>query len=180
MKDPLFFIALLPDEDIQREVTAFKQACASRYNASHSLKTPPHLTLIPPFPWPQTRLGELDRSLKEFVRKQDVFKIELNGFNCFPPRVLFVDVVQNEELKQLQMALFLHLKTTVRLEDERGNRFHPHMTIAHRDLKPGIFPAAWEHFSSQVYQRIFQADRLTLLEHVNRRWQLYNEYFFGA
>jgi len=178
LKDPLFFIALLPGEEIQREVTFFKQDCARRFQASHALKSPPHLTLIPPFAWPQARLGELCGALAEFASGQPLFEVELHHFNCFPPRVIFIDVVENQRLVALQLALFHFLKNSPGLEDERGNRFHPHVTIAHRDLKPGVFPQAWDYFSKIAYQRTFQADRLTLLEHVGGRWGVLDVYFF--
>ena len=178
-RDPLFFIALLPGEDIQREVTIFKQDCSRLFGASHALKTPPHLTLIPPFPWPRTRLTELGDALDDFAIGQHPFDIELKNFSSFPPRVIFVDVTENQQLKDLQLTLFHHLKKSVGLVDERGNRFHPHTTIAHRDLKPGVFLKAWSHFSKLEYRRTFQADRITLMEHVRGRWEVYEDYFFS-
>lgn len=178
MREPLFFIALLPSDDIQREVTNFKKDCAHRFNASHALKTPPHLTLIPPFPWPRTRLGELGDALDDFALEQSAFEVELYNFNCFKPRVIFVDVVENQQLKDLQSALFYYLEKSVNLTDERGNRFHPHMTIAHRDLQHWIFPEAWAYFSKMEYRRKFQVDRISLMEHVHGRWEIYEEYVF--
>ncbi len=178
MRDPLFFIAILPGEEIQKKVTGFKQECARRFKASHSLKSPPHLTLIPPFPWPQSKLGELGKALKDFTLDQTPFDIELKNFSSFPPRVIFVDVVENQSLKGLQYALFHHLKKSVGLEDERGSRFHPHMTIAHRDLKPHAFSEAWAYFSKMEYYQTFTAEKITLLEHLNGRWEIYEDYYF--
>lgn len=180
MRDPLFFIAVLPPDDIQREVTNFKKDCARLFKASHALKTPPHLTLIPPFPWHRTRLGEVGDALDDFALDQSPFDIELTNFNSFPPRVIFVDVFENQQLKDLQLALFHHLKKTVGLADERGNRFHPHMTIAHRDLKKSVFPEAWAYFSAREYERSFTAEKITLLEHLNGKWEVLEEFYFGG
>lgn len=180
MREPLFFIALLPPEDIQQEVTNFKRDCASRFKSGHALKTSPHLTLIPPFSWPLTRLGDLGDALQNFASVQTSFEVALKDFSSFPPRVIFVDVVENGQLKTLQSGLFQHLKETVGLEDERGRHFHPHMTIAHRDLKPTVFQDAWSYFSGLGYRRSFRAEDLTLLEHVNHRWQVYEDYPFGS
>ncbi len=178
MRDPLFFIALLPPKELQREVTAFKQDCARLFGASHALKTPPHITLIPPFAWPRARLRELGDTLEEFASGQAAFEVELLGFNCFKPRVIFVDIVENQPLKELQHALFYHLKKRPGWEDTGENRFHPHMTIAYRDLRHSIFPEAWAHFSKMEYQRKFQVAGLVLLEHVQRRWEVLEEYHF--
>jgi 2'-5' RNA ligase len=179
-RDPLFFIALLPPGDIQREVTDFKKVCARLFKASHALKTPPHLTLIPPFSWPRTRLGELGDALDDFALGQPSFEIELKNFSSFPPRVIFVDVVENQQLAVLQLALFHHLKKSVGLEGERGNRFHPHMTIAHRDLKKYLFPEAWVYFSEMEYERNFTVESLVLLEHLRGRWEVREEFYFGG
>lgn len=174
----LFFLALLPGSPVEREVTAFKEVCAQLFQASHALKSPPHITLIPPFRWPSQQLPVLAGALQDFAARQKSFDITLRGFNCFEPGVIFVDVVENQQLKMLQSGLFHFLQQAFGLPDERGKRFHPHMTIAHRDLKPTVFPKAWEHFSNLDYQRTFSVDRLTLLEHAERMWQAREEFYF--
>jgi 2'-5' RNA ligase len=179
MKDPLFFIALLPGEAIEREVTAFKQACARLFHASHALKSPPHITLIPPFPWNPANLAKLADALDDFAARQSMFPVELHDFDCFKPRVIFIKPLPNEQLDNLQATLESHLEKTVGWKDERSRGFHPHLTIAHRDLKHWLFPKAREHFSAVEYRRTFDADRLTLLEHLKGRWEIYEEYFFG-
>jgi len=45
----LYFFAVVPPEEIQSSVTDIKQDFKERFNASHALKSPPHITLIPPF-----------------------------------------------------------------------------------------------------------------------------------
>jgi 2'-5' RNA ligase len=176
MRDPLFFIALLPTEHIQQEVTSFKNICAERFKASHALTSPPHITLIPPFPWPATKLNKLGNTLDNFAAVQKSFEVQLKDFNCFKPRVLFVDVLPNPLLLNLQKALIEHLEESVGLKDERNNRFHAHMTIAHRDLRHWVFSEAWEYFSQQRYTRIFIAQQLSLMEHSRGHWQVYESY----
>jgi len=58
-KAPLFFVALLPPEDLQREISAFKKHIANTWGACHALKSPPHITLQPPFDWPENELASL-------------------------------------------------------------------------------------------------------------------------
>lgn len=176
MRDTLFFIALIPDETIQREVTGFKRECELRFNASHALTSPPHITLHPPFPWPDSKLDILGDALDGFAAQMEPFAIELKGFNCFKPRVIFVDVKPNDKLKKMQVELTEHLKNSVGLNDERGIRFHAHMTIAHRDLKHWIFPEAWSYFSNQDYVRTFRAENISLMEHKHGRWEVYEDY----
>ncbi len=179
MRDPLFFIALLPDEAIQKEVTAFKKECADKFKASHALTSPPHITLHPPFPWPMNRLSELGDVLDDFAANQQPFEIQLSGFSCFKPRVLFVDVKHNDKLQGLQKSLLLHLNETLNLKDEKAVRFHAHMTIAHRDLQHWIFPEAWAWFSGKSYDRKFTVENISLMEHNRGRWEVYEDYPIG-
>ena len=179
MQHPLYFIALLPDLEIQQEVTAFKQECAVQFNASHALKSPPHITLIPPFRWNPKEMEKLKLSLVDFAFDQLSFSIYLNGFASFPPRVLFVDVEQNETLVALQSDLLKHLQQQLHFKNKNAQRFHPHMTIAHRDLEEAVFPTAWAYFSKIKYERQCLAGDLVLLQHINRKWEILERFDFG-
>lgn len=167
---PLFFIALLPDAALQAEITAFKRHCARHFGASHALKSPPHITLVSPFRWDSKRLPALKSALAGFARTQIPLNIGLRDFGCFAPRVLFVAVTPNPELDALAAALEHQLEQKIGLSRKAGHGFHPHMTIAHRDLQERIFPRAWAHFSALEFRRSFLADGLTLLRHSGGKW----------
>lgn len=179
MSNPLFFIALLPDMEIQKEVTEFKDICAEKFDARHAYKSPPHITLQAPFRWLMDEISQLENTLAEFSEDQFSFSIKLNGFNCFQPRVIYVDVEKNESLIELHDDLEKYLFENIGLKNKRGHGFNPHMTIAHRDLKEEIFPEAWNYFSNKKYERQFVAERLTLLKHINRKWEIWREFDFG-
>jgi 2'-5' RNA ligase len=178
MKDPLFFIALMPGEDIQQEVTAFKQHCAQYFGASHSLTSPPHITLVPPFAWAEAQLPALKDALSGFAPQQFPFDVNLRDFGCFPPRVIFVDIVPNPALVALAERLTIYLDQEVGLRQTSSHGFNPHMTVAHRDLQKQVFPAAWAYFSKLEYRRSFPAKGLTLLRHEKGRWEVEASFFF--
>jgi 2'-5' RNA ligase len=178
MIDPIFFIGLLPGSEIQQEVTGFKNECAERFGARHALKSPPHITLIPPFRWRTDRLAALKETLALFAPEQEPFEVGLRNFNCFRPRVIYVAVAPNDSLSRLQRALQAELSKSPGLPGGEGRRFHPHITIAHRDLAPEVFPAAWKWFSGREYWRNFKAVGLTLLRHDGGRWHIEGEFFF--
>ena len=180
MPNPLFFIALLPSREIQDETTAFKLECARLFGASHALNSPPHVTLQAPFRWPLEQLDELQSTLTEFANGQMSFAVALKDFSCFRPRVLFVGVEKGKSLLELQEKLANHLLRKLALKDKRSRRFHPHLTIAHRDLKEADFPAAWKHFSKKSYQRHFPAKGLYLLRHQGGKWEVIDEFKFNA
>lgn len=171
----LYFVALLPDPAIQDEVTAFKQTAQERFGSGHALKSPPHITLIPPF-----RTDQPDFSvLRTFADEQRPFRVQLRHFDRFGNRVLFVKVVPDQTLLscQAQLALFCQNQLAIR-PDPRP--FHPHMTVAFRDLQQSVFADAWGYFSAQVYERTFIADAVTLLRHTGQRWAIEQTFLFNA
>ena len=59
----LYFIALLPPVEVAEEVTEIKQFFARNYNSRAALKSPPHVTLQPPFAWEVDRLETIGKPL---------------------------------------------------------------------------------------------------------------------
>jgi 2'-5' RNA ligase len=179
MKDPLFFIAVLPPQDIRDEVTAFKQHIADTWGPRHAFKSPPHLTLQPPFPWPPAELPRLQRTLADYAATQTPFEVELRNFAAFAPRVVFVHPVKSAELEALYHGLLARLDRDLDFRDPRNDRpFNPHMTIAHRDVPEERFAAIWGYFKEQRYERRFEIAALTLLKSVQGKWQVLENYPF--
>jgi 2'-5' RNA ligase len=151
MEHLLWFIAILPPPEIQDEVTAFKLQAKERFKSKHALKSPPHITLIPPFRMAEAELEPMKSFLSRFSAARHPFELELSGFDCFAPRVIFVDISSSETLADLQSQLKQDLKATLDLELRMRPDFHPHMTIAFKDLKRSKFEEAWTFFKQQIY-----------------------------
>lgn len=117
--------------------------------------------------------------LESFAQQQTAFEVLLKNFASFPPRVIYVDVFLNAQLLQLHASLLQKMQTTLNFHDQRAQRFHPHMTIAHRDLTTEAYHRAWEHFSRQRYRRKFTVDKLVLFHHYDRKWHNKQEFRFG-
>ena len=179
-KDPLFFIAVLPPEDLQREVTAFKQYIADTWGARHALKSPPHLTLQPSFAWLEKDLNSLKKCLADLASRQAAFEVRLQGFGAFPPRVVFIKPLKNKFLEHLFKNLMHSLERDLGFSDPRNRRpFHPHMTIAHRDLDERDFPDVWAFFREKKFERKFEARALTLLRNVQGKWEIEQNFHFS-
>lgn len=172
----LFFIAILPNQAIQDEITAIKQSCSELFNLNYALKTLPHITLIPPFRSKLTQVNEIKRVLQDFSKTQKQFEIKLNGFGKFSTRVIFIDVIDNLHLDNLQEQLHKRMKECFKIGQKHGNLFNPHITVAHRDLQTETFPSAWHYFSNKEYKRNFTADNISLLQHIEGRWELVSGY----
>ncbi|MBK7408054.1 MAG: 2'-5' RNA ligase family protein [Saprospirales bacterium] len=174
----MYFIALIPPDPIALEVKAFKELAAARFHTKRALNSPAHITLQPPFSMPEDRLGELTALLHDFVQTATPFSQELRDFGCFKPRVIFVDIVLNDALLDLAARLKSRLTPLLGEAAIDTRPYHPHMTVAFKDLTPQWFYRAWEHFSTQSYHRTFDADALFLLQHNGREWKVMNRFGF--
>ncbi|HYX13618.1 MAG TPA: 2'-5' RNA ligase family protein [Nostoc sp.] len=175
-----FFVALLPPQDIQDYANQIKQYFAHRYASSGSLKSPPHITLQPPFEWADDNLPLLEASLKEFASRQQPVAITLKGFDAFAPRVIYINVVRSQELWTLQTDLMTYAESNLGIVDKvsKTRPFAPHITVAFRDLTKQNFRVAWPEFAKRQLHFEFTADKLTLLLHDGKRWNIKSEFGF--
>ncbi|MCP3928985.1 MAG: 2'-5' RNA ligase family protein [Bacteroidetes bacterium] len=178
MRDSIFFIAIIPNKELAEEVTEFKQFASEHFESSHALKSPPHITLIPPFRWKMKEAGKLQKSLKKYVKGQKAFYLSLNKFDCFRPNVIFVKIGESIELRKLQKQLGQHLERDLALKNTDTRPYHPHMTVAFKDLKQSVFKNAWDHYSSLRYERVFRVNEIYLLKHTGRRWEIFDTCYF--
>lgn len=180
MSKQLFFIAILPPLDIQRSVNEIKHHFAEIYKSKAALKSPPHITLQPPFYWEIERLDEIKRILRQFANKQTSFPIVLDGFAAFKPRVIYVDVHKTPELIAVQKELRELLESSLQIVDKvsKTRPFAPHVTVGFKDLSKTNFYNAWEEFKEKEFQAKFTATRLTLLQFKEKKWEINSEFDF--
>jgi 2'-5' RNA ligase len=178
--DQLFFIAIIPPNQLREEIQEIKKTFLNKYKTRHALKSPPHITLIPPFKLRPDDVKILSKMLDDFVERQSSIEVDLNGYGCFKPRVIFLNPVMSEKLNALHDALadmfytcFPNLKSSER-------RFHPHLSIAFRDLKPNQFNLAWKECRNLEFNASFKVDGLYLLKHDGQQWQEYQKFDFRA
>ncbi|HEY1039627.1 MAG TPA: 2'-5' RNA ligase family protein [Bacteroidia bacterium] len=168
-----YFIAIVPPAEIGADIMAIKSEVAEQYNSKGALRSPAHITLHMPFLWEETKEQKLIDSLNG-VKHKTIPNIELNGFDHFGDRVIFINVVPNEELQNFQAALVRHVKVNLRLfnqdEDRRG--FHPHVTVAFRDLRKQQFAVAWPEFQKRNFSAIFPLKEFSLLKHDGKQWNV--------
>ncbi len=173
-----YFVALIPPELIQEYVNEVKHHFAAHYNSRAALKSPPHITLQPPFEWAQADLPGLERCLEEFAAARSPFSIHLDGFAAFPPNVIYMNVIPSPNLLNLQQMLLETMAATLGIIDPQAKTrsFTPHITVGFRDLTREAFTAAWEEFHHRPVQFDFTATHLTLLRHTEAQWHAYQEF----
>ncbi len=170
----LYFVAIVPPAKIQEEVTQLKVLIAERFNSKHALKSPPHITLHMPFRWKESKLDILQETIEKINAEIESFQIELNGFAFFEPRVVYVDVVENDTLMELQKTVVDACRKSLKLENGnyKNRPFKPHMTIGFRDLRKPDFYQAKEYFKRREFNAKFQVDQVRLLKYDGAKWSL--------
>lgn len=174
MSESLYFIAIVPPEDIQEEITKLKHEVAEKYGSKHALRSPPHITLHMPFKWKDKRFDELTEVMKNLNGDLESLEVELKNFDFFEPRVVFVGVMENEKLNQLQKEVVDVCRKQLRLDNAnyKDRPFHPHVTIAFRDLKKRMFYEAKREFETRGVNYRFPVEKISLLKHDGTKWNL--------
>jgi 2'-5' RNA ligase len=175
-----YFIAIVPPSPLYDDALRLKNYFRAQYNSKASLNSPPHVTLHMPFRWKEEKENELTEALQEFSQGREVFKVQLHNFSAFPPRVIFIDVVANEALTQLYRELHRFCKRALNLFNAsyKDQSFHPHMTLAFRDLKKPLFMKAWEEFQARTFSAQFTVEKIFLLKHNGKIWEIFKEFHF--
>jgi 2'-5' RNA ligase len=175
----LYFIAIVTPEAINNQVLEWKHYMLQEFNCRVALKSPAHITLIPPFEMPGTMQHELKEVLLEFAAEQPYFPIQLKNFAAFKPRVLYVHIQPNTHLSGLQARLEAYLLQTDFPVKKEERPYHPHVTIANRDLQAADFPTAWQHFQQLSFEASFVANTISLLRHNGHIWEVANSFPTG-
>jgi 2'-5' RNA ligase len=167
-----YFIAIIPPSPIFEEALSLKNYFKGKYNSKASLNSPPHITLHMPFLWKEEDENELINSLSDFAKGQESIEILLTDFGAFAPRVIFISLQMNEKLSQFQKQLEGFCKTELNLFNAqyKGRPFHPHVTLAFRDLKKSMFLVAWNEFKEKKFSATFFASGFDLMKHDGNAW----------
>ncbi len=172
-----YFLAIIPPEPLFSEVENIKKQVSISYNNKSALRSPAHITLHMPFEWNEEKEGLLIEKLNEF-QFGNSFNIQLKNFSCFEPKVLFIDVVKNDDLSRLQSRLVEQVKLNLNIFNQANDlrAYHPHVTIAFRDLKKESFYKAWEELKNRIFEADFKAKSFVLLKHTGSVWQSHQQF----
>ena len=143
------------------------------FNCLVALRSPAHITLVPPF-WMNDDLErKLEAAINQFSQHQVPFEINLKNFSAFKPRVIYADVLSTPYLQTLHDQLYEYLIAgdlfPIKKED---HSFHPHVTIATRDLHKKAFYQAWEVFKKENYKATCMIKEISLLKHNQKKWDV--------
>lgn len=169
----MYYIAIIAPEEINQEVLKWKNYFKDHFECTVALKSPAHITLIPPF-WMKDDLeNDLVNSIKNFSITKNKFAITLRDFAAFKPKVIFVDIVKSEILHVLYQSFADFILSENKFPLKKDERpFHPHVTLATRDLYKKAFQEAWEIFSKKKYEALWIVNGISLLRHNKKNWDV--------
>ena len=171
----MHYIALVAEEPILTEIAQFKDEMLEQFGCRAAMKSPAHITLIPPFYWSRGMQKILMDTFRGFRSEVEELDIRVNGFGHFKRNVLFAAPEHNVPLLQLQRDCVDYFRPLLGDKIAEKRPFHPHITIANRDLKSEDFDRAWEMFQNRPYIREWTVDKLSLLQHDGSRWQVIDD-----
>ena len=174
----LYFIAIIPPDDPEVEICKLKNEAHKLFDSKHALNSPGHITLVPPFQANASLIVDLKKDLKILMETRSEFAIEFDNFGYFKPKVVFIQLVKSNPLFQLREDLKKYFEISNDFEISFTDSYHPHITIAFKDLRKKMFYEAKEYFDDKTFQGSFRVKKIFLLYHDNKKWNVDSEFLF--
>ena len=174
----LYLTAILPPHQLSEEIDDIRKELSERYKIYAALKPPVHITLYRPVNVKESYESTLIKLLKPVCANHNPFKQDLLNFDSFNIQTLFIGTVKNPLLSALQKDISsVFNKNKIDPREVKGNTtFHPHITIAYRDIPPEIFPEIWNELKNRKFKRSFPIQHFTLLKHNGKQWEALSEF----
>lgn len=169
----MFYIAILCPDRINERVGKMKLWMKKEFGCVVAMKSPAHITIVPPFWMANIKQEELRKVFESFRSAIEEVAINLSGFGHFHKKVLFVNVTENllltEFKKEAESYFVRHFGSEIKKDDRA---FHPHITVATRDVRPSAFTSAWSYFSTMELEESFTTSSLSLLKLEPGEWKI--------
>lgn len=170
-----YFLAIVPEGEIQDKCTEIKNEIRDQFNVKYALKSPAHITLKMPFSYNEAKEEKLIEALRKFLIQFESFPIFIGDVGTFGKRVIFLKIKADDRLTKLQAGLKSFCKRELNLVDELSDRnFHPHMTIAFKDLKEIHFEEILKLVKKNSSPEEYYVANIHLLKRIEGRWISYS------
>ena len=169
----MYFIAIVLPAALNEKVLAFKKRMQEKYGCTVGLKSPAHITLLPPAWMDPLHQSGLEKDLDLLAAGMEPFGICTSDFSSFVPRTIFIATAPSPQLNRVKekMDAFFVINQQYKLKTD-SRPFHPHITIATRDLHKKDFHEAWPWFESKKFRECWIAEEISLLKHNKKNWDV--------
>lgn len=167
----LYYIALIPPKPIREDVLGFQAIAEKKFSSKITLRSPAHITLIPPFEATSDELNKISKKITVCIRDNHrPIDTMITGFYHFSNRTILLEVSKSKKLEVLFNDLML--VTSEITFNQSYVKFIPHITIANRDLSPEIFDKAYDYFNHIPYSRNFICEEIALFIFKEGKWSV--------
>ncbi len=169
----LYLIAILPPEDLSRQINEIRVQCSEKFGVQKALKPPVHITLYRPFKMEDAFETKMCRLLQSVAAGLEPFRQELENFEAFDMHAVVIRALKNPQMMKLQrsVASIFRKNEIDKLPPGTKNlAFRPHVTIAYRDILPEVFPLLWQEYKDAHFKRNFTNDNFSILKHDGKQW----------
>lgn len=170
----LYLLGILPPPRLTEQIQEIRLECSKKFGVHKALKPPVHITLRPPFWVEETFEKQFIRLLNQQTVQLEPFKQVLENFDAFNPQVVYIRALKNPGLIALHQSIAeLFRKYPIDKKETKSSRtFHPHITIAYRDVLPEVFPLIWQEYKDRRFKHSFNVKQYTLLKHDRIKWNI--------
>ena len=169
---------MIPDMELSDRVTAFRKKFLSGLNERDEHKKFPHITLQHTFGRPVEIEEEIDPGLQSMGKDFSPFEVSLSGIGHFDKRVIWLKVVDNPVLSELNIRIKKFLLEKMRFTaDEVSSDYIPHITLE-KKLRKEDFEKCWKIISDEKFEGSFTADSFSLMRHTGVKWNEIRRYVF--
>lgn len=169
----MYFIAIVLPRLLNEKIMQYKNFMLEKFGCKVGLKSPAHITIVPPFWMEDEKEAALLTAVDSISKDVRPFEVVTDNFSVFKPRTIFVAIVPNERLNEVKILSDNFFKQRPNYKIKTDNRpFHPHITIATRDLHKKSFYEAWTIFESKVFKEEWMATGLSVLKHNKKNWDV--------
>lgn len=180
----IYFIALLPNAAIGKEIIRIKQEFADNYDARKALRVLPHITLQAPFTADPSLEDALCTELTAFAAAAAPFEIRLDGFgavNLKSRRVLYIHVEKDPAIASLHNKLVGFLRKEFGFSSMLARYgYNPHISVALNDLKPRELEAAWGEYREKPFEATFRVNNIYIFRHTGTSWEVLQKCRLGS
>jgi 2'-5' RNA ligase len=176
-----YFIAIVPGGDVQERATELKMQLREDFNLKYALRSPAHVTLKMPFLWNEAKEDRLTDKLGDFFKEKPSFSLQFRKIGNFADRVIYIKVEEKKELFDLQQQLVEFCKVGLNLTQELSDyAYHPHMTVAFKDVKKKMFAEYLGFVKSQGFSARMEVREIALLKKEGARWAVVKFFLLGS
>ncbi len=175
----LYFIALLPPEDLIHHIEMTRLELARQFKCKAALKLVPGISIQIPFQQLPFREEIMIEKLRRFAHLQHPMMVKLDGYSAFPEHTIFINAKLSNSLKMLHHQLGKFLKMELNFSDDMigHNIFKPHITVATKDIK-SKFRKIFNTYKPRKFEAGFMASSMYLMKHNYTHWEVLEELTF--